>query len=186
MVAHRDLKAGDIILKERALVTGPNLEQSALLCLGCYRHGDQISHLVWTLIWKAFSSIHIINLLKSRKNIATQQCFVTWNLNGFVYKTQLYLSYRICQGVIHKPYEQFVDIWLTPPSLPPFMSTLFMDDPIWQLTSRMQIYCKPPFLVRTFVKKWVTDKHIWFLKVHSNLHKRCFTGDFWFLITLID
>lgn len=36
MVAQRDLKEGDVIFKENAYVTGPNLDQSSPLCLGCY------------------------------------------------------------------------------------------------------------------------------------------------------
>ena len=36
MVANRDLRKGDIILRERATVHGPSMDQSQLICLGCY------------------------------------------------------------------------------------------------------------------------------------------------------
>ena len=36
MVASRDLQPGDIILREKPALTGPNMEQSQPLCLGCY------------------------------------------------------------------------------------------------------------------------------------------------------
>ena len=36
MVARRELQPGDIILREKPVVTGPNLEQSQPVCLGCY------------------------------------------------------------------------------------------------------------------------------------------------------
>ena len=37
MVASRDLRAGDIVLKERVCVHTPNLENSPPVCVVCYR-----------------------------------------------------------------------------------------------------------------------------------------------------
>ena len=37
MVASRDLRPGDIVLKERACVHTPNLENSPPVCVVCYR-----------------------------------------------------------------------------------------------------------------------------------------------------
>ena len=37
MVAARDLRPGDVILKERPVVVGPNLLASSPLCLGCHK-----------------------------------------------------------------------------------------------------------------------------------------------------
>ena len=35
MVATRNLKAGDVILREKAAVVGPSLEQSKPICVAC-------------------------------------------------------------------------------------------------------------------------------------------------------
>ena len=35
MVATRNLKAGDIILREKAAVVGPSMEQSKAICVAC-------------------------------------------------------------------------------------------------------------------------------------------------------
>ena len=37
MVASRDLRAGDVVLKERVCVHAPNLENSPPVCVVCYR-----------------------------------------------------------------------------------------------------------------------------------------------------
>merc|ERR1712241_1498638 len=45
MVATRDLKAGEIILREKAAVVGPSLEQSKAVCLGCSASLQKTWHL---------------------------------------------------------------------------------------------------------------------------------------------
>ena len=45
MVATRNLKAGDIIMREKAAVVGPSLEQSKAVCLGCSASLERTWHL---------------------------------------------------------------------------------------------------------------------------------------------
>ena len=45
MVATRDLKVGEIILREKAAVVGPSLEQSKPVCLGCSASLQKTWHL---------------------------------------------------------------------------------------------------------------------------------------------
>ena len=45
MVATRDLKTGDIIMREKAAVVGPSLEQIKPVCLGCSGSLERTWHL---------------------------------------------------------------------------------------------------------------------------------------------